>query len=206
MTSIQMRGNPLFTRTTGHETGRWGIPMLMKPSIPNGTIDLIAWSDTRPNDSINRRKGVHFFVDDYRFESIYRWPERSLQKLGQYKFVLTPDYSLYTDMPVWRQIESVGKSRWCGVWWQEHGLNVIPTVSWSDFSSYTYCFDCIECGSTVAVGMIGCKHSKRAFLNGYDAMLEKIQPELVICFGRPFVEMRGPVVPIDYMASRKGVR
>lgn len=98
MTSIQMRGNPLFTRTTGHETGRWGIPMLMKPSIPNGTIDLIAWSDTRPNDSINRRKGVHFFVDDYRFESIYRWPERSLQKLGQYKFVLTPDYSLYTDM------------------------------------------------------------------------------------------------------------
>ena len=74
------------------------------------------------------------------------------------------------------------------------------------FPSYAYCFDGIECGSPVAVGMIGCKHNKRTFLNGYDAMLEKIQPEMVICFGTPFDEMRGPIVPVDYMASRKGVR
>ena len=138
MTSTQMRENPLFTRTTGREAGRWGIPMLVKSSVPTGDIDLIAWSDTRPNDVMHRDKGVHFFVDDYRFESIYRWPERSLERLRQYRFVLTPDYSLYADMPVWRQIESIGKSRWCGVWWQEHGLNVIPTVSWSNFPSYSY--------------------------------------------------------------------
>lgn len=204
MTSIQMRENPLFIRKTGREIGRWGIPLIKKPIVPCDNIELIAWSDTRSNDASNREKGVHFFVDDYRFESIYRYPERSLEKLAQYKFVLTPDYSLYADMPIWRQIESVGKSRWCGVWWQEHGLNVIPTVSWSTLPSYAYCFDGIEEGSTVAVGMIGCKHNKRAFLHGYDAMLEQIQPEMVICFGSPFDEMRGPIVPVDYITSRKG--
>ena len=108
MTSIQMRENPLFTRTTGREAGRWGIPLIMKSEFPIGNIELIAWSDTRSNDTLNRKKGVHFFVDDYRFESVYRWPERSLEKLAQYRFVLTPDYSLYADMPGWRQIESVG--------------------------------------------------------------------------------------------------
>lgn len=206
MTGIEMRSNPLFTRTTGRECGRWGIPMLEKHYLPDDDIDLIAWSDTKPNDTLNRRKGVHFFVDDYRFENIYRQPERSLDKLSQYGFVLTPDYSVYTDMPAWRQIESVGKSRWCGVWWQEHGLRVIPTISWSGSSSYTYCFEGIEPGTTVAVGMIGCKHSKRAFLHGYDAMLAKINPERIICFGSPFPEMRGDIIPVDYMNSRKGVR
>ena len=58
----------------------------------------------------------------------------------------------------------------------------------------------------LAVFKIFCKRAKRTFLNGYDAMLEKIQPEMVICFGTPFDEMRGPIVPVDYMASRKGVR
>ena len=193
-------------RTTGRESGRWGIPLLMKPTVPVGDIDLISWSDTRSNDILNCEKGVHFFVDDYRFESIYRYPDHSLTKLSQYRFLLTPDYSLYADMPVWRQIESVGKNRWCGVWWQEHGLNVIPTVSWSGLSSYTYCFDGIERGSVVAVGMIGCKRNKRAFLHGYDAMLEQIQPEMIMCFGKPFDEMRGHVISIDYRTSRKGVR
>lgn len=136
----------------------------------------------------------------------YRNPDRSFAKLAQYRFVLTPDFSLYSDMPVWRQIESVGKSRWCGAWWQKHGLNVIPTVSWSNLTSYAYCFDGIEYGSTIAVGTIGCKHSKKAFLKGYDAMLEHIQPEHIICFGSPFNEMRGNLIPIDYMTSRKGLR
>ena len=60
MKSIQMRENPLFMRTTGREAGRWDIPMLMKPSVPTGDIDLIAWPDTRPSDAMNHNRGVHF--------------------------------------------------------------------------------------------------------------------------------------------------
>ena len=50
--------------------------------------------------------------------------------------------------------------------------------------------------------MIGCKREKRRFLRGYDAMLESIRPTKIICFGEPFPEMRGDLIPINYRASR----
>ena len=206
MTSLEMRQNQLFLRNSDDVAGRWNFPVIHKQSLPEGEIRLIACSDTRNNDTLNSEKGVHFFVDDYRFESIYRNPEKSRAKLSQYRFLLTPDYSLYADMPMWRQIESTGKSRWCGAWWQSHGMTVIPTVSWSNYPSYAFCFDGIEEKSCVAVGMIGCKANRSAFMHGYDAMLERIKPEAIIYFGVPFHEMRGNIVPIDYLDSRKVVR
>lgn len=109
-------------------------------------------------------------------------------------------------MPMWRQIESVGKNRWCGAWWQRHGITVIPTISWSSYPSYAFCFDGIEEHSCVAVGMIGCKGNRLGFMRGYDAMLEYIKPEAIICFGKPFQEMRGNIIPVDYLSSRRGVR
>lgn len=41
---------------------------------------------------------------------------------------------------------------------------------------------------------------------GYNEMLEIIEPTAVICFGEPFPEMRGNVVAVDYLSSRKVVR
>lgn len=147
-----------------------------------------------------------FFVDDYRFENIYRNPNKSLEKYSQYAFVLTPDYSTYAEMNPWRQIESVAHSRWCGAYWQDKGLTVIPTISWSTPSSYEFCFDGVERHATVAIGMIGCKGSRIAFIRGYNAMLERLDPEAIICFGTPYDEMEDNIVIIDYMSSRKVVR
>ncbi len=205
--SRDVRRDPLFLRNQYSTCGQWGIPLVKKQEINLTELHLIACSDTCSTDNdINRKCGVHFFVDDYRFEDIYRHPQRSLEKFSQYAFLLTPDYSTYADMNPWRQIESIAHSRWCGAFWQEHGLTVIPTVTWSTPSSYSYCFDGIEHGSIVAVGMIGCKRTKSKFMNGYNAMLERIEPSAVICFGEPFPEMRGNVVTVEYRASRKVVR
>ena len=44
------------------------------------------------------------------------------------------------------------------------------------------------------------------FLRGYNAMLERISPSQIICFGTSFEEMEGNIIPIDYMESRKVVR
>ena len=54
--------------------------------------------------------------------------------------------------------------------------------------------------------MIGCKRSSSAFMHGYNAMLERLNPSAVICFGTPFAEMRGNVIPVNYLSSRKVVR
>ncbi len=194
-------------RNTFPSVGKWGIPLVRKQELSASEIKLIACSDTRANDNDeNKKKGVHFFVDDYRFNGIYDKPERTLEKYSQYSFLLTPDFSTYADMNGWRQMESVAKNRWIGAFWQSKGLTVFPTVSWSTPNSYEYCFDGIEKGSTVAVGMIGCKSDKRAFMHGYNEMLERIEPEHIIVFGAPFPEMHGSLIPIDYLTSRKVVR
>lgn len=58
----------------------------------------------------------------------------------------------------------------------------------------------------VAIGMIGCKRNKRDFLRGYNYMLERIEPDAIICLGDPFNEMDGNLVVLDYQKSRKAVR
>ena len=103
---------------------------------------MIACSDTKSNDSsINTQKGVHFFVDDYRFNGIYNNPEKSLSKYSQYAFLLTPDFSTYADMNLWRQIENVAKK------------------------------DGVEENSIVTFGIIRCKHNRFNFLHRYYIIL-----------------------------------
>ena len=207
MTSKAMRNDPLFMRNNFEKHGKWEIPLVKKQNLPIGNIELVACSDTRANDNeINKKKGVHFFVDDYRFLGIYNNPERTLNRYSQYKFLLTPDFSAYADMDMWRQLDSIAKNRWVGAYWQSRGLTVIPTVSWSDARSFEFCFDGIEQGGIVAVGMIGCKHSRLGFMRGYNAMLERLQPNKIIVFGTPFPEMEGNIISVDYQSSRKVVR
>ncbi|MBP5607130.1 MAG: DUF4417 domain-containing protein [Lachnospiraceae bacterium] len=207
MKSVEMRANSLFSRNEFLTSGRWQIPVIEKQEIDLENVRLIAYSDIRTSDSMtNRQKGVHFFIDDYRFEGIYRNPEKSLGRLSQYKFLLTPDYSTYADMNIWRQIESVAHSRWVGAYWQDQGQLVIPTISWSTPESFDFCYDSVERHSIVAIGMIGCKHSKADFMLGYNELLDRIEPEAVICFGSPFPEMEGNIIIVDYLESRKVVR
>lgn len=202
-----MRDNPLFMRNSFATTGKWGIPLVKKQELATENIMLVACSDTRANDNeTNKKRGVHFFVDDYRFSGIYDNPERTIERYSQYAFLLTPDFSTYSDMDLWRQLESVAKNRWVGAYWQSKGRIVIPTVSWSIPRSFEFCFDGIEQHATVAVSTLGCKKAKIDFMRGYEVMLEKLQPKSIICFGDPFSEMQGNLLVIDYRESRKVVR
>lgn len=94
-------------------------------------------------------------------------------------------------------------SRWVGANWQSNGLTVIPTMSWSTSRSFEFCFCGTEQHSVVAVGMIGCKSSRLAFMRGYNEMLNRIQPSAIICLGEPFDEMDGNIIKVDYISSRR---
>ncbi len=207
MNSYNYRNNSFFLRNEFETAGKWQMPLIRRQEIDLSNLQLIAISDTRYNDNeINRKKGVHFFVDDYRFEITYRNPERAFSKISQYAFACTPDFSTYSNMNYWRQLESVAHSRWCGAFWQDQCVSVIPTVTWSTPESYEFCFDAIEKGSIVAIGMIGCKTTKKEFLAGYNEMCRRIEPSTIVCFGTPFPEMEGNIIVVDYLSSRKVVR
>ncbi|MCM1277335.1 MAG: DUF4417 domain-containing protein [Lachnospiraceae bacterium] len=207
MTSASMRSNALFTRNEFYFDGKWEIPFVHKQSLVEGDIRLLACSDTRPNETDEyKRYGVEFFVDDYRFSGTYENPKASLARYSQYAFLLTPDFSLYADMPLWLQIENTAKNRWVGAFWQKQGFTVYPTISWSTPRSFDFCFSGTEKGSVVAVGMIGCKNSRSGFMRGYNAMLERIEPSAVICYGTPFPEMEGNIITIPYSNRKRRSR
>ncbi len=207
MKTIDFRNSPLFLRNEFETAGKWQLPLVRKQDLDLSDINMISISDTKYNDTENnRKKGVHFFVDDYRFEITYKDPERALRRVSQYTFACTPDFSTYSNMNYWRQLESIAHSRWVGAFWQDQGMIVIPTISWSGPASYDFCYDAVEKGSIVAIGMIGCKRSKTDFLAGYNEMLKRIEPTAIICFGDPFEEMKGRIIVVDYLSSRKGVR
>ena len=204
MHSIEARSKQTFLRNEFDAFGKWNIPIVRKNELDTEAVDLICYTDIKTNDiDENKKKGVHFFIDDYRMEGLYYNYDKPLTRLSQYKFLLTPDYSLYADMPKAVQLFNVFRNRWVGAYWQSKGITVIPTVSWSDSASYEFCFDGIENGSIVAVGMIGCKRNKTAFMRGFDAMVKRLNPSAVICLGDPFPEMQGNIIAINYLKSRR---
>lgn len=190
------RNAPTFLRNQFPGVGKFGIPLLKKQVVNLDNVGLIACTNTRADDQEYFDFGVHFFVDDYDFGSPYEDPEKTFPLYSQYRFCLTPDYSVYAEMPTWRQIESVAHSRWCGAWWQAKGMTVIPTISWDRYPSFDYCFDGIEQESIVAVATYACRQEHMGFMRGYDTMLERIHPQAIICYGTPFPEMRGLLIPV----------
>lgn len=135
--------------------------------------------------------GVHFFIDDYRFERVWNQPERYIGILKGFDCVFTPDFSLYLDMPEAMKIWNIYRSRLIGQMCQREGMNVIPTVSWADAESYDYCFDGLPAGGAVAVSTVGVmrdKEAERIFRDGMAAMIGKIEPGLILMYGKAIPE------------------
>lgn len=184
------------------------MPIIKKCKVDIAKIQLIGSDKIRINDtSSNISKTVHFFVEDNKLNRYYDYPERYLARLAQYPHVLTPDYSLYADMPMAIQMYNTFKNRWCGAFWQDYGLSVIPSVSWSTEDSFEFCFDGIEQGSSVAISTLGnLKPNEKLFLRGYFEMKKRINPEWVLCFGKAFPEMGKEVVLVEYPKITRRIR
>lgn len=118
--------------------GQYGIPEIKPQSF---TVDnWISFNFARSCDEPEKH-GIHFFIDDYQFMRLWKNPDAYLNMLSKFQAVCTPDFSTYTDFPVAIQIYNHYRKHWLGAYWQQHGVNVIPTISWSDKSSFDWCFD-----------------------------------------------------------------
>lgn len=53
---------------------------------------------------VNEQTGIHFFTQDYQFQRVWMKPDTYMPLLKKAACVLSPDFSLYTDMPVAMQI------------------------------------------------------------------------------------------------------
>ena len=92
-----------------------------------------------------------------------------------------------------------------GAYLQENGVNVIPTISWSTPDSFEWCFDGEPIGGVVAVSSVGAANSKvkkALFLAGYNEMMDRLQPEVVLFIGKVLEECEGNIVQIKAFHNR----
>lgn len=141
-------------------------------------------SCARCTDSV---AGVHFFLDDYRFENTWSDPMRYVSMLSRFACVLTPDFSCYLDMPEPMQRWNIYRGRVVGKVWQDAGLCVIPTLTWGEPNTYAFAFDGIPQGSTVAlstVGLMDCEEGIELFRSGAAEAMRQLHPRAVLAYGK----------------------
>nr|DAV59284.1 MAG TPA: protein of unknown function (DUF4417) [Caudoviricetes sp.] len=86
-----------------------------------------------------------------------------------------------------------------------HGINVIPTICWSDRKSFEWCFDGEPTQGVVAVSSVGTQNSeegKQRFLDGYFDMVERLQPAQIIFCGKVPDECKGNIVHIKQFSEK----
>ena len=150
--------------------------------------NLAAWNMPRHRDYAAVSGGaLHFFLDDYRFETVWSAPERLLPRVLAVGAALTPDFSLWRDMPRAAQVWNVYRSRWCGAYWQSKGVHVIPTACWGAHETFDFCFDGIPPYSTVAISSTGIRttnEDQALFRAGIQELITRTQPKLLLAYGQ----------------------
>lgn len=167
----------------GDCSGSWDMPVIKcADHIPESMISF-NYAKTAKDRSV----GVHFFIDDYQFERVWNDMASSLVTLKSFDCVLSPDFSLYMDMPLPMKIWNVYRSRAVGHYWQQHGLMVIPTLSWAGEETFKFAFEGVPKGSIVAVSTVGVVRDTTAtdiWKAGMDEAMKRIKPKAVLVYGR----------------------
>lgn len=154
--------------------------------------------------------GVHFFLPDYQFKkAITSDLERTTMALSRCDVVMTPDCSLYVDLPTpYYNYQNIYHTRFAGAYWQSCGFNVIQTASWGDADSLKYCFEGLAENSVTAISGIGHNRSSAARLLWTYAIKEllrqKSPTKLIVYGGREddILELGIPVIFIsDYISK-----
>lgn len=145
---------------------------------------LITFSKALKTDDYDQ--WICFYEDDFAFERIWRNPKKYLPILRRFKGVISPDFSLYRDMPLVMQEWNIYRNRAIAFWLQQNEILMIPNIRWGD--NRTYKASCIgyENFDIIAVGSIGCVkllEDRKYFIEGLDYIVNRIKPKTIVVYG-----------------------
>lgn len=133
------------------------------------------------------------YVCDAAFGDIVRNPADYVASLAQFPAMASLDNSVYVDSPLAVQIANVYRSRALAHYFQRQGLTVYANVRWGDERSYTtaalpepFAFLGLPKHSILCLGTYGScktKEEKYHLRHGLTAMLDYLQPEIVLVYG-----------------------
>lgn len=187
---------------------KWNIPTIVGIKEFDKKVQFIGFNYAKTFEKQQKTDyGVHFFLDDYQFERLWKRPDKYIELLRKFKYVLSPDFSMYMDYPKAMQMWKHYQKHWLGAYMELFGIKVIPTIGWSDKESFKWCFDGEPKNSIVAVSSIGTqkyKESKKAFLDGYNKMLEILKPTKILFWGNIPNEIdKSNIIHMGYIMDEK---
>ena len=111
-------------------------------------------------------------------------------------------------MPKVLKAYNVYRNRWCGRYWQDFGIDVIPTVTWSDDESLDYCLDGIPKHSTIAISTMGeGRWAKwQSLKRNWDYVMDRLEPDTVLLYGKDLSkELSGNIVFKKLISSKVAI-
>ena len=142
---------------------------------------------------VEHKSFVCFYENDANFREILTHTEDFVDDLKRFPGIITPDCSLYIDAPLVVQLIDIYLNRAVGYYLKKQGLYVIPNIRWGDERTYTteifrdkVAFLGVDKHSIVSIGTYGqikSAESKRLFREGLTAMLDELEPEVVLVYG-----------------------
>ena len=149
--------------------------------------DLIGFNYVKSWKGSREGLGVHFFLDDYQFERIWRNPYENIERLRGFSCVLVPDFSTYCDMPMAMQIWNIYRMRLIGQMMQDAGLNVIPIIRTLGDDTIDWCLEGIEPGGVYANSTVGIVRTDNDFkemcYREMSAVKRILKPECIVFYG-----------------------
>lgn len=186
-------------------------------------LPIIQTSDKIPNKLVSFSRAmskswkdfdcwVHFYEHDEKFERIWSNPKHYLNKLKKFKGIISPDFSLYRNMPLVMQMWNTYRGRALAAWLNSNGVSVIPNVRFNDMRTYLFCFDGIEPDKTIALGSHGCikgKSDKEFFKKGLAETVSRLKPKNIVVYGatpdnifKPFKDMGINIISFESEFSK----
>ena len=172
--------------------GIFEMPIIKKPKkiiIPDKLVPF-----SKMNKADQKSFAVCEYENDTEFNYLLVHNDDYIDILKKYQGFITPDCSVYRDMPLAIQITNIYRSRAIGYCFQKHGVYVIPCVRWGDERTYTtmffperIAFSGIEKESIVSVGSYGQlqnKLNRYYFVEGMKAMMDTLSPQVVLVYGK----------------------
>jgi hypothetical protein len=173
-----------FLVENANYAGRIELPYIVTSNkIPNR---VISFSKAMSKTWIDFDCWVMFYEHDKNFERLWNNPKQYIAKLKKFNGIISPDFSLYRNMPLVMQEWNTYRNRALATWFQDNGIEIIPNVRFNDERTYEFCFDGIEKSKTVAVGTHGCikrLDDKEYFKKGLAELVKRLSPKTIIVYG-----------------------
>ena len=114
---------------------------------------------------MSNAKTIHFYVDDYRFDALWKFPARLLTTKA--KAIIEPNFSTFDTMPISLGLQFIYKKRWLSRYYQENGIEVYADLNVSS-KFYEY-------------NQLGIPQGYNAFATrGYFRMVDRLAAEFQI--------------------------